>query len=313
MSVQTTSPVVVGLDGTDQGIHAVQYAVAEARRLGCGVRLVHVLPDLADAGPIVPVGGFELFGEMAGRIMQQAEQAARAAGGADLRIEKVVRTGMRVHVLVETSEDAALVVLGHRDRPLLGRVFTASTSTGVATRAHCPVVCIPSVWSSATLHGQVVVGVEDFDHAHELLVRAFASAARRRVRLRVIHTWKLQRPYDDVVVEGPEAERWTGILTERLAHALADLKSGFPEVDVDLDVRHQDPGAALLGATEGADLLLLGRRGHGAPLGFSLGSITRALIRESRCPVEVVPLSSEGLDLTTPDLALEESELSPQT
>lgn len=313
MSVRTTAPVVVGLDGTEQGLHAVQYAVAEARRMDRDLRLVHVMPELADVGPIVPVAGFEIFGETADRIIREGALAARAAGGADLRIETVIHTGARVHSLVEASEDASLIVLGHRDRPLLGRVFTSSTSTGVAARAHCPVVCIPALWSQAARHGEVVVGVEQPEHAHELLVRGFAAAAARRVRLRVLHTWKLQRPYDDLVVDGPAAKRWTTQLTEALMEVLPDLKSGFPEVEVDLDVRHQDPGAALLGATEGAELLLLGRRGHGAPLGLPLGSTTRALIRESRCPVEIVPLSPPHLDLTTPDLSLEESELSPQT
>jgi nucleotide-binding universal stress UspA family protein len=313
MSAQTKPPVVVGVDGTDQGLHAVQFAVAEARRLGCGVRLVHVLPELAMTAPIVPLAGFEVFDEVAQQIMQQAEQTARIAAGGPITLEKVIRTGTRVHVLVESSEDARLVVLGHRDRPLLGRVFTASTSTGVATRAHCPVVCIPTFWTSETDHRVVVVGVEEAEHAHELLSRAFAAAASRHARLRVLHAWKLQRPYDDIIVGGPEATEWTVSKTNELMTATAGLRSAFPEVTVDVDVRHQDPAAALLGATEGADLLLLGRRGHGAPLGFSLGSIARALIRESRCPVEITPLNPAQPDLSSPDLALTASELSPQT
>jgi len=311
MAVQLTAPVVVGVDGTQQGLGAVQLGVAEARRAGCGVRLVHVLPELAATVPIVPLAGFEVFDEVAAKIMREAEQVARGAGAVPL--EKVVRTGARVHVLVQESEGARLVVLGHRDRSLLGRVFTASTTSGVATRAHCPVVCIPMVWSPTSDRRQVVVGVEDPDHAYEVLSHAFLAARSRRTPLRVVHTWKLQRPYDDLVVSDREAERWTEALAARLRIALRDLRAAYPEVDVDVDVRHQDPAAALLGATEGADLLVLGRRGHGSPTGMLMGSIARAMIREARCPVEITPMHPARLDLTTPDLALSADELAPQT
>ncbi len=311
MDVQLTAPVVVGVDGTQQGVGAVQFGVAEARRAGCGVRLVHVLPELAETSPIVPLAGFEVFDEVARKIMREAEQVARAAGPVPL--EKIVRTGPRVHVLVQESEGARLVVLGHRDRSLLGRVFTASTSTGVAARAHCPVVCIPMVWSPSVDRRQVVVGVEDPDHAYEVLSHAFVAASARRAPLRVLHTWKLQRPYDDLVVGAREAERWTTLLAERLRVSLRDLRAAYPEVEVDVDVRHQDPAAALLGATEGAELLVLGRRGHGAPLGLPMGSLARALIREARCPVEITPMHPARLDLSTADLSLGADELSPQT
>ena len=311
MEVQLTAPVVVGVDGTQQGLNAVQFGVAEAMRAGCGVRLVHVLPELAAASSIVPFAGFEVFDEVARKIMREAEQVARAAGPVPL--EKVVRTGPRVHVLVQESEDGRLVVMGHRDRSMLGRVFTASTSTGVATRARCPVVCIPLVWAPSTDRRQVVVGVENPEHAYEVLSHAFVAAAGRRAPLRVLHTWKLQRPYDDLVVSAQEAERWTEALADRLRASLHDLRGAYPEVEVDVDVRHQDPAAALLGATEGAELLVLGRRGHGAPVGLPMGSVARAMIREARCPVEITPMHPAHLDTSTADLALRADELSPQT
>ena len=76
---------------------------------------------------------------------------------------------------------------------------------------------------------------------------------------------------------------------------------------------HKGLCAALLGATEGADLLVIGRRGQGAPIGLPMGSTARAMIRESRCPVEITPLHPATLDTSTADLALVADELSPQT
>ncbi|MFC4785022.1 universal stress protein [Nocardioides sp. MAHUQ-72] len=311
MDVELRAPIVVGVDGTQQGLHAVQFAMGEARRAGCGVRLVHVLPELAATAPIVPAAGFEIYDEVARKIMREAETAARSAWDGMIPLEKVTRTGRRVHVLVKESENARMVVLGHRDRTLLGRVFTASTTTGVATWAHCPVVCIPMVWQAGD-RGQVVVGVEDPRHAHEVLSHAFVAASARGARLRVLHTWKLQRPYDEAIVSAREADEWTTSLGEQLRQATSQLRAAYPDVEVDHDVRHQDPAAALLGATEGADLLVLGRRGHGMPVGLPLGSTTRALIRESRCPVEITPMHPARPEIAA-DLALTEDELSPQT
>src|SRR5512143_2350033 len=119
MNADAKPPVVVGVDGTEQGLQAVRFAVAEAQRAGCAVRLVHVLPELADTSPIVPLSKIEIFDEVAARVMREAEEAARAAPGDGVPLEKVMRTGTRVHNLVEASEGARLVVLGHRARSSL--------------------------------------------------------------------------------------------------------------------------------------------------------------------------------------------------
>lgn len=286
MRAHAKPPIVVGVDGSEQGLHAVQFAVDEARRSGCGVRLVHALPEVAATSPAVPLAAYEILDDVAQQVMQRAEETARARGGGHVRLEKVVRTGTRVHVLVEASEGARLVVMGHRERSQRERAMTASTSTGVAARAHCPAVCIPSTWRGPELQGRVVVGIEDPAQADELLSRAFAVASGRRSRLRVLHAWRLQRPYDDVMVGESEVSDWAAQVTGLLEASTADLRSAFPEVEVEIDVRHLDPASALMAASDEADLLLLGRRRHTAPRG-QLGPTARALIRESRCPVEI--------------------------
>jgi hypothetical protein len=72
-----------------------------------------------------------------------------------------------------------------------------------------------------------------------------------------------------------------------LSERLAAWQAAYQDVDVRIDVRHMRPADALVAASRHSDLLLLGRgerHGYGQP-----SSLTRALIRESLCPLEVVP------------------------
>lgn len=281
-------PVVVGVDGSDQSMLALRFGVHEAERAGCGLKLVHAISDSAPMAPLLMVA--------AGAMVEAGEQiaheaAARVAGltGGGVAVETVVQLGARVSVLDEASRGARMVVLGHRERSALGRIFTSSTTTGLAARAHCPVVCVPAAWSPDSDSGRVVVGVEGSRPATPVLEVAFASAAARKAQLTVLHAWKLPSPYDDVVGAHATDAEWREAATAAMEALMADCRAAHPEVDVELDLRHQHPAHALVGATEGADLLVLGRRGSGSPFGFYLGSIARTLIREARCPVVIIP------------------------
>ncbi len=311
MTTELQTPVVVGVDGSDESMLAVRYAVQEARRLGCGLRLVHAVPDFVPMAPMLPLISSESLDEVGHRLVNHAKQLAYDLTEDQIEVETVVRPGSRVHVLVAAAQDAAIVVLGHRDRSVLERVFTGSTTTGVAARAHCPVVSVPATWSGERIHGRIVVGVEEAGHAREALAAAFAAATARNATVTVLHAWKLQSPYDEAIASRVDPDEWVEPVTKTIQAILAEWREAYPDVDVVIDVRHQSPAAALVGASEDADLLVLGRRGHGAPLGIYLGSTVRTLIRESSCPVVVAP--PRPADERANDLSLTADQASPQT
>jgi len=289
MSGKLQRPIVVGVDGTDQGTLAVRYAVDEAQRLRCGIRLLHVAPETVPIAPMLPLISVETLEQVGQRIVDEARQLAHEMTDGEIEVDQLVQSGSRVRTLVAAGEDARLIVLGHRDRSILGRVFTSSTCTSVASRARCPVVCVPTVWRPGSRQGRMVVGVEGPEHSQDALGVAFAVASRRESKLTVLHAWKLQSPYDDIIVSRVALEQWRESTTAMLEGVLRDWRDAYPDVEVEIDVRHQYTAPALVGATEGADLLVLGRRGHRAPIGIHLGSTARTLIREARCPVEIAP------------------------
>lgn len=310
MTASRGLPIVVGVDGTDQSHRAIRYAVHEAQGHEGGLRLVHAIHETAPMAPMLPLISAESFAEVGQSIVREAERLVRELD-VNIPVESVVRPGSATYLLSRASDNARMVVLGHRDRSMLGRILTSSTTTGVAARAHCPVVSVPSTWTEGSASGRIVVGVDGSGPSIDALGLAFATAAERRAHLTVLHAWKLPNAYDDVIVSRVGLEEWRNSAAAQMQEILRPWRELYPAVEVELDLRHQYPAPALVGATEGTDLIVVGRRGHGAPLGIYLGSVARTLIREARCPVVIAPqgVSEERV----PEQRVVAEQVSPQT
>jgi nucleotide-binding universal stress UspA family protein len=303
--------VVVGVDGTEASTSAVRYGATVSRRSGRPLALVHVLPSFMPAPPIHPLLTSESMTEVAHHLLHAAREVAEDVAGPDVTVTTELRSGNRGHGLVEAGEHAHMVVLGHRPRGPLGRIMTTSVTTRVATRAHCLVVSVPEGWTPGEETGHVVVAVDDIGHAPELLRVAFETAEQRGARLTALHAWQLPVAYDDLVVERTDGETWTRELADDLTAAMADLRHEHPRVESVVDVRHERPVTALLAAAGEADELLVGRRSHGAPFGFHLGGVARAMVEHAACPVVVVPMRPRPDQVL--DLDLADEDLLPQT
>jgi nucleotide-binding universal stress UspA family protein len=288
MAKETNLPIVVGVDGSEQSDRAVRYAVTEARRRDTGITLVHAVHETAPMAAMLPLYSVESFAEVGRRLVDDAE---RLVGDVDPGIEvgTSVKGGSRVGVIVDAGEHASVIVLGHRSRSLASRVLTSSTTTGVAARAHCPVVSVPDNWVPGGNRGRVVVGIDESDASHDAVDLAFGEARRRDAELVVLHAWRLPTAYDDISYARVAVDEWMRSAGEEMEKVLAPFREAYPDVEVEVALRHEYAGPALVEATKDADLIVVGRRGHGAPYGIYLGSLARMLIREGHCPVEVAP------------------------
>lgn len=310
MTKETNLPVVVGVDGSEQSDRAVHYAVAEARRRGTGTTLVHAVHETAPMAAMLPLYSVEAFAEVGRRLVDDAERLVLDLDPG-MEVGTSVKGGSRVGVLVDAAAHASVVVLGHRSRSLAGRVLTHSTSSGVAARAHCPVVSVPDTWATGGDLGRVVVGIDESSASHDALDVAFLEARRRKATLVVLHAWRLPTAYDDISYSRLAVDEWMGEATAEMEKTLAPFREVYPDVQVEIALRHEYAGPALVAATEEADLVVVGRRGHGAPLGIYLGSLARLLIREGKCPVEVVPQHPRHAPRPEERL-LAEDEIAPQ-
>ncbi|APY84799.1 universal stress protein UspA [Streptomyces alfalfae] len=137
----------------------------------------------------------------------------------------------------------------------------------------------------------ITVGVDGSPESLAAVDWAADEAALRGAPLRVVHAW-LWQPLDVPVVQAPEeqAKFARAILREAEARA-ADR---HPDLRPTSDMVSDTAVAALLGEAERAETLVLGSRGHGALLGFLLGSYGQQVIAAAACPVVSVRVPRDG-------------------
>ncbi|WP_460061193.1 universal stress protein [Streptomyces sp. YKOK-I1] len=134
--------------------------------------------------------------------------------------------------------------------------------------------------------GPITAGVDGTDESLAALAWAAREAVRRDTALRVVHAWKHHRPHTAPEAADRDAQRaWVDDAVER---AVATVTARHPGLAVTTDVLEGHPVETLLAAAADAELLVLGSRGHGAVVGFLLGSVGRQVIAEAARPVVLV-------------------------
>ncbi|RBY97728.1 universal stress protein [Blastococcus sp. TF02-8] len=150
------------------------------------------------------------------------------------------------------------------------------------------------------IDGGVVVGHDGSKCAQEALQWAGRLAQRADVDLHVVRGWSMTTaPQPSTWEPGyvPPLADWEKAVHDQLtAHVAA---AGLdPSVRVTCHVVHRSPVQALLGAAEGASLLVVGARGQGGFAGLLLGSVSDQLVHHAPCPVTVVRSGHGGREFT---------------
>jgi nucleotide-binding universal stress UspA family protein len=126
----------------------------------------------------------------------------------------------------------------------------------------------------------ITVGVDGSTESLAAVHWAAREAVRRGLPLRVVHAWE----------KSDGEDRATGV-REALARTAREVTDRHPELPVTtdvLDIPEGGPVEALVAAAADAETLVLGSRGHGAIVGFLLGSVGQQVIAESPRPVVLV-------------------------
>ena len=145
MSTDTRARVIVGVDESLAGLHALRCAVAEARRRQATLIAVRVwsLPFDWPPGPLGFVGSEDLAAQ-AQQVVRRAFASAMVEAPQDLDVRIATVQGLPGPELVRLADrDDDLLVVGSRQRTLLGRMLRGSTATYCVNHADCPVFVVP--------------------------------------------------------------------------------------------------------------------------------------------------------------------------
>ncbi|MEU1384650.1 MULTISPECIES: universal stress protein [unclassified Nonomuraea] len=276
--------IVAGVDGSPTGLLSVDWAAKEAVLRGVSLTVAHVVPDWVChpiSGRYAEVGKWMRDG--AKEVLAAAERRAREEG-AEVTTELV--PGDPRAALIRTAEQADLLVVGSRGLGGVRGLLLGSVAHGVAAHAQTDVVLVRD--PPAVPRGELVVGVDRSEGSLRALKFAFAEAELRGARLRAVEAFAWPRPSGFEPAD-PEAERET---REALRTFLAIPRQCHPGVEVIEDVVHGHPVEVLREVAAGADLLVVGSRGHGTLKGMLIGSVSQAMLHHAPGPLAIVKATS---------------------
>jgi nucleotide-binding universal stress UspA family protein len=141
--------------------------------------------------------------------------------------------------------------------------------------------------------GVIVVGVDHSAGAKAALRFALAEARLRQATLRVVHAWQfgyigatgLEGALPAV---GGELEDFRRGAEAALEETLRDVGAGTDGVAIERRVDQGTAAAVLVEESRGADLLVVGSRGHGGFAQLLLGSVSQQCAQHAFCPVVIV-------------------------
>lgn len=279
--------ILVGYDGTEQS----DDAIALARRIG------------GEQAQITAACSY-WYEPLSARVGKGSPgDASMRAGAEDVlsRTPSDVRrlptpgasAAAALHELVET-DGYDLVIVGSTHRGTAGRVLAGTTADRLLHGSPCAVGVAPR-------------GYRDHPHALRRIGAAFDGGDESRAALAAGLRLADQHDAELVVLEA----------FDRIAAAPVVLGYGVP-VPSDAEVRESlqhdldavitelasprahgelvsgAPGAALVEASGRLDLLVMGARGYGPLRRVLLGSVSSYVMRDSHCPVLVLPRSASS-------------------
>ena len=288
----TAKPVVVGVDGSEESLRAVEWGAREAQRHQAPMRIVSavaMLPRMRAHHGSTETVADALQEESARAVTEAAARAGEVAP--DLFVDADLLSGPPATAITDSGSGALMLVVGARGVGTFAALLLGSVSRYAATHAPCPVIVVREETSAD--RGEIAVGIGSPDDADSILTFAFEEAALRDATLVAVHSWHrfpaaLGGSAGDGSGHSAHREQAAAEASVILAEALGGLREKYPSVPVRQEVLRDHPAKALAGYSAHADLVVIGRCGAGGP-GHAVGAVRHGLLSHAHGPVAVVP------------------------
>ncbi|NEC90159.1 universal stress protein [Streptomyces sp. SID12501] len=284
-------PIVVGVDGSEPSLRAVDWAADEAVLHGLPLRVVYAsLWERYEGTSLAQDVGKPSEQVLAEDIVETAARRALRRRP-DLKVSTDVLPEEPEYALVRESRSATLLVTGSRGRSGLAEALLGSVSLTVAGHAQCPMIVIRGNHDNqarTATHGRVVVGVGEKPAGSAAVRFAFEEARRRGVPLDAVRAWRwpAHESTDHPLLTGEPARLHEQQAVETLETALQDAPA---DVESHRRAVEGHTRTVLVDASRDADLLIIGARRRPGHHGLQLGRVTHGVLHRSACPVVIVP------------------------
>ncbi|MFG2780975.1 universal stress protein [Streptomyces prunicolor] len=284
-------PIVVGVDGSEPSLRAVDWAADEAAVRALPLRLVYAsLWERYEGTSLAAEVGKPSEQVRAEDIVATAARRAQRRRP-EVEISTDVLPEEPEYALVRESRSASALVTGTRGRSGLAEALLGSVSLIVAGHAQCPMIVVRGNHDNQArtgTHGRIVVGVGEKPAGSAAVRFAFEEARRRGVPVDAVRAWRrpARESTDHPLLAGEPARLHEQQAVEALETALQDVPA---DVVAHRRVVEGPTRAVLVDASRDADLLIVGARRRPGHYGLQLGRVAHGVLHHSACPVVVVP------------------------
>lgn len=140
---------------------------------------------------------------------------------------------------------------------------------------------------------RIVVGVDGSPGSKTALRWAMNQARLTGATVQAVISWQDPAQYGTAygwTAAAFEGDTFATTMAKVLDETVAEVSAQLPHpVTVLAQVVEGHPAESLLHAAAGAQLLVVGSRGHGTFAGIILGSVSQHCVQHAPCPVVVVP------------------------
>ncbi|MFF3604003.1 universal stress protein [Streptomyces sp. NPDC002463] len=299
--------VVVGVDGSEHSLRALEWALSAAEGMGAPLVVAHVRSEALQLGAarIASLGKEpELPDTVARAVRTVVEERGHRV---PVRYDSL--DGSVTDALPEAARGARLLVTGSRGHGGFASLLLGSTSRTLAMTAPCPLVVVPHEARAAALvdgaeAGRVLLGLHVEETPDEAVGFAFEAARHRGVPLEAVSAFRMPPPQAALLpVPSPalqvpplpaadEVEEADGLLKEarrQQEERLRPFAVRWPGVELVPVVVPGDAAGRLVEGSRDAGLVVVGRHHRHRFGALHLGSVAHAVLHHAHCPVAVVP------------------------
>lgn len=276
--------ILLAIDNSEHSRVPVEVLLMRPWPKGCEIKVLSVVENAQAANEAE-----KLVADVCARIKSALPDATTSS---------VVVTGDSKDVIIEKAQSwpADLVVMGARGRRGLTRILLGSVSQTVLLYGPCSTLIARNPGDDKTLK-RVLVAVDNSDHSRKALEWTLSLPWAEQTEIKVIAVLK---PLVDEYTDGFSALYTSNIVVERakavdatetfLQQSATSLKTALPKNKISTEAAEGDPGEQVLKlATDwGAQLIIMGSRGHGGLSKMWLGSVSQEVVLQAPCPVEVI-------------------------